>query len=173
MEEVILVDEEDRLLGTAEKVAAHRNGGQLHRAFSIFIFDGLGRMLLQQRAATKYHFCGKWTNACCGHPRPGEDLLQAAQRRLGEEMGFHTQLRRVLAFVYSARDEAAGLTEREFDHVLVGRFDGEPRPDPAEIAAIRWMTRDELALDLTARSEAYTPWFANAYARLIAGGLLA
>jgi len=172
MEKVILVDEEDRLLGTAEKLAAHRDGGQLHRAFSIFIFDGQGRMLLQQRAAEKYHFRGKWTNACCGHPRPGEDLLHAARRRLREEMGFETELQRVLAFVYSARDEAAGLTEREFDHVLVGRFDGEPRADPAEIAAIRWMTRDELERDLSARADTYTPWFADAYARLAAGALL-
>jgi isopentenyl-diphosphate delta-isomerase len=172
MEEVILVDEQDRVLGAAEKLAAHRDGGQLHRAFSIFIFDGPGRMLLQQRAAIKYHFGGKWTNACCGHPRPGEDLLAAAQRRLGEEMGFQTELRRVFAFAYSARDEAAGLIERELDHVLVGRFDGEPRPDPAEIAAIRWMTRAEVERDLATRADSYTPWFADAYARLAAGALL-
>jgi isopentenyl-diphosphate delta-isomerase len=172
MEEVILVDEQDRLLGTAEKLAAHRDAGQLHRAFSIFIFDAPGRMLLQQRAAAKYHFGGKWTNACCGHPRPGEELLDAARRRLREEMGFDTELRRVFAFLYSARDEAAGLTEREYDHVLLGRFDGEPRPDPAEIAAVRWMTRDELERDLAARADTYTPWFVDAYARLAAGALL-
>ena len=87
-------------------------------------------------------------------------------------MGFETELRRVLAFVYTARDESAGLTEREFDHVLVGRFDGVPRADPAEIAAIRWMTRDDFVCNVTATTEIYTPWFADAYARLVAGALL-
>ncbi|MDJ0865116.1 MAG: isopentenyl-diphosphate Delta-isomerase [Myxococcota bacterium] len=172
MEEVILVDEQDRALGSAEKHAAHRDGGRLHRAFSIFIFDANGRMLLQHRSRKKYHFGGKWTNACCGHPRPGEQLEAAAHRRLRQELGFDTELRRALGFLYSARDEVSGLTEREFDHVFVGRFDGEPRPDPEEASAVRWVTREELERELREQAEQFTPWFPDAYQRLVAGALV-
>lgn len=166
MEEVILVDEQDRALGSAEKHAAHRDGGRLHRAFSIFIFDANGRMLLQHRSRKKYHFGGKWTNACCGHPRPGEELEAAAHRRLRQELGFDTELRRALGFLYSARDEVSGLTEREFDHVFVGRFDGEVAPDPEEMDDVRWIDCAELERDLAARPEAYTPWFIRVVERL-------
>lgn len=166
-EEIILVDESDREVGFAEKLAAHRNGGRLHRAFSIFLFDVQGRMLLQKRAAAKYHFGGLWTNACCGHPRRGEALEVAARRRLREELGVAPQLREVFAFVYTAADPGSGLTEREFDHVFVGRLlDQEARPDPAEIDALRWIDCAELSLDLAARPAAYTPWFAHVLERL-------
>src|SRR5262245_1821004 len=122
MDQIILVDEQDREIGVEEKLAGHRNGGRLHRAFSVFVFNARGEMLLQQRSDRKYHFRGKWTNACCGHPRPGEELVSAAHRRLSEELGFDTDLREVFSFLYCAEDPDSGLTEREFDHVLIGTF---------------------------------------------------
>jgi isopentenyl-diphosphate delta-isomerase len=158
-QEVILVDREDRCLGSMGKLEAHRDGGHLHRAFSIFIFDAAGRMLLQQRSHEKYHFAGRWTNACCGHPRPGEELLAAAHRRLGEEFGFDAPLKEVFGFVYRARDGQSGLTEHEFDHVLIGEFDGEPRPNRDEIAGWKWVDVKDLAEDAEANPERYTPWF--------------
>jgi isopentenyl-diphosphate delta-isomerase len=166
VEEIILVDETDREIGYAEKLEAHRDGGRLHRAFSIVLFDAEGRMLLQQRASAKYHFGGLWTNACCGHPRRGEELLPAARRRLREELGVDTELRRAFSFRYTATDAGSGLTERELDHVLVGTVDGPVRPDPAEIDALRWVDPGELSRDLDAHPERYTPWFADVVARL-------
>lgn len=168
MEEIILVDESDREIGFAEKLAAHQNGGQLHRAFSIFIVDARGQMLLQRRAAAKYHFGGLWTNACCSHPRRGESLEEAVHRRLREELGFDTALRELFAFTYTATDEGSGLTEREFDHVFVGRFDGEPRHDPAEVDELAWMPLDALTRDVAERPERYTPWFKEALDRVAA-----
>jgi len=166
VEEIILVDESDREVGFAEKLEAHRDGGRLHRAFSIVLFNGRGEMLLQLRAATKYHFGGLWTNACCGHPRRGEKLLPAARRRLREELGIEAQLREAFTFTYTATDPGSGLTENEYDHVLVGHFQGEPRPDPDEMDDTRWIDCAELARDLAARPEAYTPWFARVIDRL-------
>jgi len=166
MEEIILVDETDREIGKAEKLAAHRDGGRLHRAFSIVLFDPAGRMLLQRRAATKYHFGGLWTNACCGHPRPGEAIDEAASRRLREELGVEAALRKVFTFRYTATDVPSGLTERELDHVFVGTLTAEARPDPAEIDAVRWVAGEELARDLADRPERYTPWFGHVVERL-------
>ncbi|MDJ0853496.1 MAG: isopentenyl-diphosphate Delta-isomerase [Myxococcota bacterium] len=166
MEEIILVDESDREIGYADKLEAHRDGGRLHRAFSIVLFDSEGRMLLQLRAAVKYHFGGLWTNACCGHPRRGEELVAAARRRLREELGIEAELRPAFSFRYTATDEGSGLTERELDHVLVGSFEGEARPDPAEIDALRWVDCEELAKDAAEHPERYTPWFALVLARL-------
>jgi len=167
-DQVILVDESDREIGHADKLDAHRDGGRLHRAFSVFIFDGAGRMLLQRRAAAKYHFGGLWTNACCSHPRRGEETGAAAHRRLREELGFDTELRELFSFVYTASDARSGLSEREFDHVFAGRFDGEPRPAPDEVEAVRWVDPDELARDLALHPERYTPWFAEAAPRVAA-----
>jgi isopentenyl-diphosphate delta-isomerase len=158
---VVLVDAGDRAVGTAPKLAAHRTGA-LHRAFSVFVFDGRGRLLLQRRAAAKYHSGGLWTNSCCGHPRPGEAVLDAAGRRLREEMGISCVLRPVGAFTYRAR--LGELEEHEFDHVLVGRFDGEPVPDPGEVAAWRWVEPGEAARELAASPEAFTAWFGRALA---------
>ncbi len=172
-ERVVLVDERDREVGAAEKLAAHRDGGRLHRAFSIFLFDERGRMLLQQRAAGKYHFPLLWTNACCGHPRPGEDVAAAARRRVREELGVEVALRPVFQFVYVAEDQKTGLTEREYDHVLIGRLSVDPRPCPEEVAACCWRARDELIRDVTARPGRYTPWFRTALAQLDERGLLA
>ncbi len=171
-ERVILVDADDRAIGTAEKLAAHRHGGRLHRAFSIFLFDAGGRMLLQQRAASKYHFPLLWTNACCGHPRPGEELVAAAGRRLGEELGVEASLRPVFAFVYEAEDPETGLAENEYDHVLVGRLASEPRPDPAEVAALAWWEPSALQREVAERPGRYSPWFRSALPRLEAHGLL-
>src|SRR5262245_37706804 len=151
MELIILVDEQDRQIGVEEKLAGHRNGGRLHRAFSILIFNRRGEVLLQQRSPRKYHFRGKWTNACCGHPRPGEDVESAAHRRLREELGFDTALREVFSFVYTADDPDSGLIEREFDHVFFGQFDGAPEPHPDEVSALRWLARAELERELAAR----------------------
>ena len=166
MEEIILVDESDRVVGFAEKMEAHRDGGRLHRAFSIVLFNQRGEMLLQLRAAAKYHFGGLWTNACCGHPRRGEKLLPAARRRLREELGIEAELREVFNFTYTATDPGSGLTENEYDHVLVGHFDGPLTADPEEMDDIRWIDCAELERDLAARPEAYTPWFGQVVERL-------
>src|SRR6185503_9661232 len=124
-EMVVLVDEDDREAGTGEKMAVHRSG-RLHRAFSVFVVDGEGRLLLQRRAAVKYHSAGLWSNTCCGHPRPGETILAAATRRLKEEMGFECRLRPAFSFIYRAALDH-GLTEHELDHVLLGSHDGAPQ----------------------------------------------
>ena len=158
-ERVVLVDPEDRELGTAEKLAVHRDG-RLHRAVSVFLFDGAGRWLLQRRADGKYHSPGQWSNTACTHPRPGEAPGEAAARRLLEEMGVGAELRPAFRFLYRA--ELAGaepLVEHELDHVFVGRFDGEPRPAPEEVADWRWADADALRADLAEHPDAYTPWF--------------
>lgn len=162
-ERVVLVDEHDREVGTAEKIEAHRSGGRLHRAFSVFLFDGDGRLLLQRRAAGKYHFGGLWTNTCCSHPRPGELPVDAGRRRLGEEMGIDAILYSAGTFMYEAHDPASGLTERELDHVLVGRFDGSPDPNPDEVCDWRWISLEELESELRATPDAFTPWFQPAW----------
>jgi isopentenyl-diphosphate delta-isomerase type 1 len=169
-EQVVLVDENDTEVGVSEKLAAHLDGGRLHRAFSVFLFDGRGRVLLQRRAAGKYHFGGLWTNACCSHPRPGEEIIAAGRRRLREELGIEAGLERVASFVYRASDEASGLTEHEFDHVLVGRFDGEPEPDPAEVDSWRWVDPQALQAELRANPERFTPWFPLAWGCLASAG---
>ena len=122
MEEVVLVDKHDREIGLMEKIEAHEKA-LLHRAFSVFIFNENGEMLLQQRAFTKYHSGGLWTNACCSHPRQNEEVMKAAQRRLLEEMGFTTELKKAFSFTYKAAFDN-GLTEHEFDHVFIGTYNG-------------------------------------------------
>ena len=146
MEQVILVDQDDREIGVREKLDAHKRG-ELHRAFSVFVFDGQGALLIQQRAKGKYHTSGLWTNTCDGHPRPGETIAEAARRRLLEEMGFECELDEALAFTYHA-ELGDGLVEHEYDHVLVGRFDGEPEPDPREAAGWQWVDLETLDEDM-------------------------
>ena len=158
-DQVILVDESDQPIGFAPKLAAHQEGGRLHRAFSVFIFDSAGRMLLQRRAASKYHFGGLWTNACCSHPGAGRPLAESARARLRHEFGFDAPLEELFSFVYRAEDPASGLTEHEFDHVLVGRFDGQPAPNPAEIEAFDWVARDDLLRKVRDDPGQFTPWF--------------
>lgn len=170
LERVVLVDEADREVGEAPKLEVHRTGA-LHRAFSVFIVDSRGDMLLQRRARGKYHTPGLWTNACCGHPRPGEAVEAAAGRRLEEEMGFVCSLERRYAFVYQA-DLGADLSEHEYDHVFLGRFDGEPDPDPNEVWEWRWLQRHDLVNTLAERPEWFTPWFRIALPELLASGAL-
>jgi len=155
-EQLILVDADDREVGVGEKMQTHREGA-LHRAFSVFVFDRAGRLLLQRRAAAKYHSGGLWSNTACGHPRPGEATLTAARRRLREEMGFDCWLREAFAFVYRA-EFPDGLVEHEYDHVFVGRFDGAPAPDPDEVEDWRWVTQDELRRALRDEPGHYSQW---------------
>jgi isopentenyl-diphosphate Delta-isomerase len=166
-DDVILVDEHDRPVGTAPKLAAHQDGGTLHRAFSVFIFDSAGRMLLQRRASSKYHFGGLWTNTCCSHPRVGQTLLDSARARLRHEFGFETPLEERFSFVYRAQDPSSGLTEHEFDHVLVGRFDGRPHPNPEEVDAWEWVAPHDLLRDVRERPQRYTPWFRIVLERVV------
>lgn len=163
-EYVILVDEHDNPIGTAEKLSAHQKN-QLHRAFSIFIFRNSSppALLLQQRASHKYHSPGLWTNTCCSHPRPGEDILLAGQRRLYEEMGITTELKHRGWFHYNAHF-LNGLSENEIDHVLVGRvsLDIEIKLNPDEAASYRWITIKDLKAELKANPGMFTPWLERA-----------
>jgi isopentenyl-diphosphate delta-isomerase len=161
-ERVVLVGERGEPIGSAGKLDAHRPPGMLHLAFSVFVFDRRGRVLLQQRAAGKYHFAGRWSNTACGHPRPGETLVAAATRRLVEEMGIDAELSEVGHFRYRAVDPASHLVENELDHVLVGCTDAEPRPDPDEVGDWRWVGVAELRSDLGAHAERYSPWLRQA-----------
>jgi isopentenyl-diphosphate delta-isomerase len=158
-DELVLVDENDNCIGTLPKQKAHEDGGVLHRAFSIFIFDSAQRMLLQLRGKDKYHFGGRWTNACCSHPRRGEELQDAAHRRLREELGFDVPLQELFSFTYRAYDEKSGLTEHEFDHVFIGHYDGVPQPNPQEVDDWKWVSIAELEDDLMQHPDQYTAWF--------------
>lgn len=165
MEQVILVDEHDVLTGTMEKMAAHEKA-VLHRAFSVFIFNAQGEMLLQQRAKEKYHSGGLWTNSCCSHPRPGEETRSAATRRLREELGFETQLEKIFDFVYKA-DFDNGLTEYEFDHVFVGYYDGEINPDKKEVSDYVYLSMQQIADALQTEPATYTAWFHIAFPKVL------
>ncbi|HWP38762.1 MAG TPA: isopentenyl-diphosphate Delta-isomerase [Gemmatimonadales bacterium] len=164
---VVLVDADDHEVGSAEKLAVHREG-RLHRAFSVFLHDGQGRLLLQRRASHKYHSGGLWSNTCCGHPRPGEATNEAARRRLREEMGVDTDLEPVISFVY--REEVGqGLVEHELDHVFVGRIEGAPQPNPEEVSEWRWVKVEDLRADLGEHPDRYTVWLKPALEGLIKG----
>ncbi|GEB59656.1 isopentenyl-diphosphate Delta-isomerase [Streptomyces gardneri] len=141
-----LVDENGTTIGTAEKLAAHQAPGQLHRAFSVFLFDESGRLLLQRRALGKYHSPGVWSNTCCGHPYPGEAPFAAAARRTFEELGVSPTLLAEAGTVrYNHPDPASGLVEQEFNHLFVGLVQAEPKPDPEEIEDTAFVTAAELA----------------------------
>ena len=167
MEHVILVDELDNQTGTAEKLQAHQDGGRLHRAFSVFIFNSRGEMLLQRRASAKYHFGGLWTNTVCSHPQEGESLEQGVRRKLQQEFGFDTEIREVLTFTYRATDPASDLTEHELDHVFTGIYDGDPSPNPAEVADWKWSAPVTIERDLNENPDRYTPWFPTAFQKLM------
>ena len=167
MQEVILVNESDQEIGTMEKMEAHRRA-LLHRAFSIFIFNSKGELLLQQRSDNKYHSAGLWTNACCSHPSPGEDLLAAAGRRLREELGFTTPLQEVFSFIYKA-DFDNGLTEHEFDHVFVGKYDGQVSPDANEVKDVAFVSPEQVSSELSLTPGKYTEWFKIAFPKLANG----
>jgi isopentenyl-diphosphate Delta-isomerase len=160
-EEVILVDKNDSPLGTMEKMEAHRKA-LLHRAFSVFIFNTKGEMLLQRRAHQKYHSAGLWTNACCSHPRPQEDTLAAAIRRLKEELGFTTHLEKIFDFTYKSEFDN-GLTEFEFDHVFIGTYDGPVLPVEEEVCDYCFKTPEAIAADLQTNPLSYTSWFHLAF----------
>ena len=164
LEFVILVDGENNAIGSCDKISAHREG-KLHRAFSILITNPRGELLLQRRAAHKYHFASRWSNACCGHPRPGESTPAAASRRLTEELGFTVPLTQVSVFTYFARDAVSGLVEHEYLNVFHGLYTGEPNPNPDEVGTCRWMQSDRVQRGLTARPDWFTPWFALLAAR--------
>jgi isopentenyl-diphosphate delta-isomerase len=163
-EEVILVDEFDQPLGTMEKMEAHRRG-LLHRAFSVFIFNSRGEMLLQQRAPDKYHSAGLWSNACCSHPRPGEEIADAASRRLREELGFTTPLEKLFHFTYKS-EFGNGLTEYEFDHVFVGVYDEPIHANAAEVSDCRYESFDNIRECLRLEPGSYTSWFHVAFPML-------
>jgi isopentenyl-diphosphate delta-isomerase len=156
-ERVILVDDDDREVGTAEKLDAHRLG-MLHRAVSALIFDSAGRQLLQRRADHKYHSAGLWSNACCSHPRPGESPAAAVARRLREEMGISVLLTPLLRFTYRA-EFGDGLIEHEVDHVFTGTFEGIPDPDPGEVSEWRWIAPDALDAELALAPHTFSAWF--------------
>ena len=164
IEEVILVNEQDQQTGTMEKMEAHRKA-LLHRAFSVFIFNHKGEMLLQQRAKLKYHSPGLWTNSCCSHPRPGETVDAAARRRLKEEMGFETPLNKIFDFIYKA-DFENGLTEFEFDHVYTGTYDGRLNPDQQEVLDYCFRSLEDIQQDLDSRPEKYSSWFRIAFPKV-------
>lgn len=157
MEHVILVNESDQQIGIMEKMAAHIVP-RLHRAFSIFIFNSQGKLLLQQRALTKYHSPGLWTNTCCSHPRNGETMEQATSRRLQEEMGMTCDMHEVFTFIYKA-PVGLGLTEHEFDHVWFGQSDDTPLINTEEVASWKYMSLDDIAEDMRQHPESYTEWF--------------
>lgn len=158
MEElVVLVNPQDEVLGLMEKMQAHENG-LLHRAFSVFLFNEKGEMLLQKRATEKYHSPNQWTNACCSHPRENETYLDAAKRRLKEELGIESELTERFHFIYKA-DVGQDLWEHELDHVFTGTYDGDFNLNPEEVSEIKYMSITELNADILQYPERYTEWF--------------
>ena len=153
---VILVNEKDKPIGVEEKLKAHLEG-KLHRCFSILILNSKGEILIQKRAETKYHSPGLWSNTCCSHPRPNEKIIEAAKRRLKEEMGIETVLNEIFKFSYRAK--IGNLIENEIDHVFFGRFDGNPIVNKKEVGDWRWINLKDLKKDLKENPEKYTFWF--------------
>lgn len=154
---VILVDEHDNELGTMEKIEAHEKA-KLHRAFSVFIYNDKNELMLQQRALTKYHTPGLWTNTCCSHQMLNESNIEAGKRRLHEEMGFSTDLKETISFIYKAPFEN-GLTEHEYDYILVGNYNKEPNINPEEVNDWKWISLEDLESDIQKYPEKYTEWF--------------
>ncbi|MDN6280302.1 MAG: isopentenyl-diphosphate Delta-isomerase [Psychroflexus sp.] len=154
---VILVDENDQELGLMEKIEAHEKA-LLHRAFSVFIYNDKGELMLQQRALGKYHTPGLWTNTCCSHQIKGETNIQAGKRRLQEEMGFSTDLKETNSFIYKAPFDN-GLTEHEYDYMLVGYYNNDPKINPEEVNAWKWISLEDLKFDIEKDPASYTEWF--------------
>jgi len=157
MEHVILVDEDDHETGTMEKMEAHRKG-VLHRAFSILLFNSKGELLLQKRSSKKYHSGGLWTNTCCSHPFPGESIIQAANRKLKQEMGIDLYPEFAFKFIYRVSLDHH-LIEYEYDHVLLGQFDGEPGINPDEVEDWKFTNIGSVKKEIEANPESYTYWF--------------
>ena len=156
-EQVILVNDQDDQIGLMPKMEAHKKG-VLHRAFSVFIFNSKNELMLQQRAAHKYHSPRLWTNTCCSHQRDGETNIEAGTRRLSEEMGFTTALKEVTSFIYKAPFDN-GLTEHEFDHVMTGFYEMDPVINKEEVEAWKWMPVEAVKSDIESNPEIYTAWF--------------
>jgi len=156
-EQVILVNENNEQIGTMPKMEAHEKA-LLHRAFSVFIANDKGDIMLQQRAASKYHSPLLWTNTCCSHQRVGESNIEAGKRRLQEEMGFQTELKELFSFIYKAPFDN-GLTEHEYDHVMLGSYNAEPNVNKDEVEAWKWMSPEAVKEDISKNPNAYTAWF--------------
>ncbi|MBJ6369552.1 isopentenyl-diphosphate Delta-isomerase [Snuella sedimenti] len=156
-EKVILVNENNEQIGLMPKMEAHEKA-LLHRAFSVFVFNDKNELMLQQRAFNKYHSPGLWTNTCCSHQRDGETNIEAGRRRLREEMGFTVDLTESISFIYKAPFDN-GLTEHEYDHVLLGKYNGAPKINLDEVAAWKWMPLEEVKADIALHPELYTEWF--------------
>ena len=156
-EKVILVNENDEQIGLMPKLEAHEKA-MLHRAFSVFILNKKGELMLQQRAAHKYHSPLLWTNTCCSHQREGETNLEAGKRRLYEEMGFQCELKEIFSFIYKAPFDN-GLTEHELDHVMIGEYENDPQINRDEVNSFKWMTIEAVKNDMKLQPELYTEWF--------------
>jgi isopentenyl-diphosphate delta-isomerase len=154
---ILLVDDDDRIISTAPKLDAHQ-AGALHRAFSVIVWDSAKRLLLQKRQAGKYHSGGLWTNTCCGHPRPGEDVADAARRRLDEEMGFSCPLTNIGTIRYRAALDH-GFTEHEIVHIFHGLYDGTVAPNPAEADGYQWARVEDVEADVAAMPRRFSVWF--------------
>ena len=165
MDEVILVNEKDEETGTMEKLEAHLQG-KLHRAFSIFLINNKGEWLLQKRANSKYHSAGLWTNACCSHPLPGEDIYPAALRRLNEEMGITCHFKHAFSFIYKTRFDN-DLTEHEYDHVFTGVFEGDPVINKDEVSAWRYLSVKKIQYELAADTASVSYWLQIALPRVL------
>jgi isopentenyl-diphosphate Delta-isomerase len=157
MEKVILVDKHDNAIGTMEKMEAHHRGA-LHRAFSVLVFNSEGKILLQKRSANKYHSAGLWTNTCCSHPQPGENMEDAARRRLREEMGIEIQPDFAYKFIYKTELDQQ-LIEHEFDYVFIGKFSGEPVINPEEVQEWKYADLNWVRQDMIEHPDQYTYWF--------------
>ena len=156
-EQVILVNEKDEQIGLMPKMEAHEKA-LLHRAFSVFIINDKNELMLQQRSLDKYHSPGLWTNTCCSHQRDGESNIEAGKRRLQEEMGFVVDLEEVVSFIYKAPFDN-GLTEHEYDHVMVGKYNSEPEINLEEVASWKWMSLEDVKVDIALHPDVYTEWF--------------
>ena len=154
---VILVDENDKEVGLMPKMEAHEKA-LLHRAFSVFVFNRNKELMLQRRASHKYHSPGLWTNTCCSHQRQGESNIAAGKRRLMEEMGFETNLEESISFIYKAPFDN-GLTEHEFDHILLGNYEDDPNLNPDEVSEWKWMSLSDINTDMLENPDIYTEWF--------------
>jgi len=164
MEEVLLVNEQDKVIGVMEKLEAHRKG-LLHRALSVFIFNSSQELLLQKRAINKYHSAGLWTNTCCSHPRPEEEIISAAHRRLWEEMAIKCKLIPAFTFTYKASFDN-GLIEYEYDHIFIGKTDNKPQLNKEEAEAWKYMTFDNIKKDTILNPTCYTEWFKLSYEKV-------
>ncbi len=165
-DKVVLVDKNDNEIGLEDKLKAHENGGKLHRAVSVFVFNSKGELMMQQRAFSKYHGAGKWSNTTCSHPFQGEKPIDAAHRRLREEMGFDCDLKELCSFVYKAEMEN-GLTEYEYDHYFIGFYDGKPKINRDEVNDWKWISIDEINKEREKDSSQFTAFFLAFFDRVM------